>query len=225
MDVNNTLSLVVIGFELNSLERFKESLRNKSFFKDKNFTQGREGLLPTPIGMPKVAVSYQIKNDKFLTIEYNLIEKKLTIVQNNYRENDLNQDAEIFDILKSLLTMAPSASISAFGINYSTDVIQEKKLCLFNPSIEEKLGQDYWDSNIGFNTELAFKSTDYITVYRIFKNEELSKKEGFRYYSFNCNFDFQLNIDDKAQKILDIFKNNNQYYDRYKQQRENILEL
>ena len=150
MDVNNTLSLVVIGFELNSLERFKESLRNKSFFKDKNFMQGREGLLPTPIGMPKVAVSYQIKNDKFLTIEYNLIEKKLTIVQNNYRENDLNQDAEIFDILKSLLTMAPSASISAFGINYSTDVIQEKKLCLFNPSIEEKLGQDYWDSNIVF---------------------------------------------------------------------------
>jgi len=99
MDVNNTLSLVVIGFELNSLERFKESLNTKSFLKDKNFTQHREGLLPTPVGMPKVAVSYQIKNDNFLTIEYNLIEKKLTIVQKNYRENDINQDNDIYEIL------------------------------------------------------------------------------------------------------------------------------
>ncbi len=225
IDVNNTLNLVVVGFEAISLKNFEDDIKTKSFIKEKKFNQSRKGFLPTPPGVPAFQASYQIKNDDFLTIEYNLIDKKLIIIQDNYRDKGKNQDSEIVEILKSILTLTSSSRITAFGINYSTDIIQDKKLCLFNPIIEEKLGNDYWNTNIGFKTELAFKSTDYTAVYTIFKDEVLSQEKGGRYYSFNCNFDFSLNVDDKSSRIIDIFKDNSKYYNIYEQQRENILEL
>ena len=223
MDVNNTLNLVIVGFESISLNNFEQDLNLKNFIKEKNFNQSRKGFLPTPPGITPFQASYQIKNDKFLTIEYNLIDRKLIIIQENY--DNSSQDGEIIEILKSLLTMTSSSRITAFGINYSTDVLQGKKLNMFNPAIEEKLGKDYWNTNIGFKTELAFKSTDYTAVYTIFKDEVLSQEKGNRYYSFNCNFDFILNVDDKSSRIIELFKENQNYYDIYKQQRENILAL
>ena len=224
MDVNNTLNLVVVGFEAANIINFERDLKTKKFIVDKNFNQSRKGLLPTPPGIPPFQASYQIKNDDFLTIEYNLSDKKLIITQENYRDNN-NQDSEIIEILKSVLTLTSSSRITAFGINYSTDIIQDKKLCLFNPLIENKLGNEYWNTNIGFKTELAFKSTDYTAVYTIFKDENLSEEKGSRYYSFNCNFDFILNVDDKSSKIVEIFTENSKYYDIYEQKREKILEL
>lgn len=224
MNVNNTLNLVVVGFEATSIANFEQELKAKKIVKDKNFNKSRKGCLPTPPGVPSFQASYQIQNDEFLTIEYNLIEKKLIMIQDNYRENN-NQDSEIVEILKSVLTLTSSSRITAFGINYSTDIVQDKKLCLFNPLIENKLGNEYWNTNIGFKTELAFKSTDYTAVYTIFKDENLSREKGSRYYSFNCNFDFILNVDDKSSKIVDIFKENSKYYDIYEQKKEKILEL
>ena len=222
---NNTLALVIVGFEATSLNDFVKDLKTNSLIKDKNFTDGQYRSIPAPPGTPPVAVSYRTKNNSFLTIDYSILDRKLVIFQENYTNNNTDQDRKILEILKSLLIMAPSSKISAFGINYSTDIVQDKKLCLFNPSIEDKLGKEYWDTNIGFKTELAFKNTDYTTVYTIFKNEALSQERGSRCYSFNCNFDFILNIDDKSSKIINAFKNNNEYYNIYMRKMENILEL
>lgn len=223
--VNRTLALVLVGFEVNSVEKFKQAIESKKIIKEKGFDNGKIGYVQSPPGVPPFPISYKIINNHFLSIQYNMLDKKLIITQNNYRENDYNQDDTIAKILDTLLTITPAATLTAFGINYNTDVIRDTKLCLFNKNIEEKLGQSFWDTNIGFRTELAFQNNEYTSVYRIFKDEALSKEKGQRFYSFDANFDFVLNEDNNAARIVELFKNNETYFKVYEENMRHILEL
>lgn len=227
MEMDKTLTLVVVGYDVNGgVINFKKALDTKSTIKERGFGEGRVLQLQAPEAQAlPFPVAYRTTNNHLLTIEYNFIEKKLVIMQDNYRQDNVNKDAVILDILKSLLTIAPSTDLSAFGINYKTDVLRENKLCLFNKDIESTLGQSFWDSNIGFKTELAFKNNDYTSTYRIYKDEKLSEEKKSRYYSFDANFNFELLVDDKATRVLDIFKENNKYFEIYTKNIENILGL
>lgn len=222
---NKTLALVIVGFEINSIERFKQIIESKKIIKENGFTTGQYLFIQAPPGAPQFPISYKIKNDKFLTIQYNLLEKKLIITQENYREHSYSNDETILLILKTLLTLTPAASLIAFGVNYSTDISRQNKLSLFNKDIEKQLSQNFWDTNIGFKTELAFQNDEYTSVYRIFKNEKISQEKGIRLYTFDTNFDFTLNDDDNAEKIIKIFKNNNKYFNIYEENVGNILKL
>ncbi len=224
-EVARTLALVIVGFDVSSIEKFKQQIGAMKIIKEKGFDKERIGSVQAPPGVPPFPVSYKITNNHFLSIQYNMLDKKLIITQNNYRENSYNQDETIIKILEVLLTIAPAASLTGFGINYNTDVVRDDKLCLFNKNIETKLGKNFWDTNIGFRTELAFKNNEYTSVYRIFKDEALSKEKGQRFYSFDVNFDFVLNEDNNAAKIVELFKNNEDYFKVYEENIKHILEL
>lgn len=223
--VARTLSLVIVGFDVSSIEKFKQSIETMKIIKEKGFSEAKIGALQTPSGESQFPISYKITNNHFLSIQYSMLDKKLIITQNNYREGSHNQDETIVKVLEVLLTMTPSMTLTAFGINYNTDIVRDDKLCLFNEKIETKLGKNFWDTNIGFRTELAFKNNEYTSVYRIFKDEALSKEKGQRFYSFAVNFDFALNEDNNATKIVELFKNNEAYFKVYEENIKHILEL
>lgn len=226
-DISKTLALVIVGFDVIGIDKFKQEIESKSILKSKGFEKGKMAFVPGPPGVSPFPMSFAITNNHFLSVEYNLLEKKLIITQKNYREDDFDYDKNILDILNIVLTITPASSIRAFGINYSTDVLKNEKLALFNRNIETQLGQEFWDTNIGFKTELAFedKENNCTSVYRIFKNEQLSQEKNGRYYSFDVNFNFDLNEDNNATKIIEIFQNNDYYYNLYNNKKRNILDL
>lgn len=224
--IKRAIDLVVVGFEANDIKRYKSIIETKNIIKERfDIKKGRERIIPGPPNIPPVPYLFKITNDDLLSIEYNMLEKKLIISQDEYRSKDYyNYDLYISEVLKCLLTLTPASSIIAFGINYRTDLKRQQKLCLFNPHIEEKIGQNTWNTNIGFKTELAFSCNKYTSIYRIFKDEQQST-ENSRYYSFDANFDFILNNDDYSAQILDIFKENEKYFNKYEQMKRNILAL
>ncbi len=226
--VSRRLALVILGFEVSSIKYFHDAISKKKILTDAGFKNGQSFTLQSPNGAsnaPQFPIIYSIKNDEHLSIQYYLLDGKLIISHDNYKENDKNSDTAILKILETLLTIAPSASITGFGINYSTDVAQDEKLCLFNSDIESKFGQSFWDTNIGFRTELIFQNNGYNSTYRIFKDEKRSIENNKRFYIFDVNFDFTLTEDNRALEIVEIFKKNSDYFNIYSGRMENILKL
>ena len=222
--VKRTLDLVVLGFNAGSIEDFEKGIEKKKKLEEKSFKSGKKEFFQPPNG-PQIPITYVISNDHLLKIKYSLMEQKLTITQDDYHGSNFDYDKDILDILPSILTLSAPTSFFAFGINYSTDILRDDRITLFNSNIDEQLGKDFWSTNIGFNTEIAFQVEDYISTYRIFKNEQLSNKENGRYYTFNVNYNFELKEDNNAEKIVDIFKKNKHYYDLYIEKMESILKL
>lgn len=224
--IKKAIDIVVVGFEANDIIRYKSLLETRTVITNRfDIKNGKERNIPAPPHIPAVPYLFKVANDDLLSVEYNMLEKKLIISQDDYCSKDYyNYDLNILEVLKDLLTLTPASSITAFGINYRTDLKRQKKLCLFNPNIENKVGKDTWNTNIGFKTELAFSCDEYTSIYRIFKDEQQSD-ENTRYYSFDANFDFILNDDDNSAKILKIFKRNKKYFDTYEDMKRNILTL
>lgn len=226
IDMTTRLDLVVVGFDVPSIDKFKTDLESKQSLKNKGFQKGKTDFIKPPADIPAMLpFVYTIKNNHFMTIKYHLLEKRLIITQDSYLQDNFNYDENISEILDILLTIAPASSISAFGINYSTEVLRERKLTLLNPNIEDKLGNDFWSTNVGFQTELAFKENEYTSIYRIYKNEKEEQKENERSYNFDVNYNFELKYDNNAKKIMEIFSQNQSYYETYRSKVRSILSL
>lgn len=72
---------------------------------------------------------------------------------------------------------------------------------------------------------IDFKENEYTSIYRIYKNEKEEQKENERSYNFDVNYNFELKYDNNAKKIMEIFSQNQSYYETYRSKVRSILSL